>query len=150
MDLDTWLAQLGFGMLVIGLLAIAGVPFALRRPRLLRALQATFVGSLGAGWIALVVTAALEGKAIDFTRQLDWFSRDQHPSMYWMSVVIHLTLAVGMLWGGLHIARRPPDGSMAGLSSGDITQGFLRAIRWIILAFALAISWAWLSYLWQR
>ena len=149
MNTSTWLTQLGAGLLVLATLCIAGGLVCFRHARPLRIFQVAFITLLGAGWLALVVSNALGGSAIDLSRHLTWFGRDDDPIKYWLSIVIHVSLCLALLLGALKVARMPINAPIAGLARGDLTAGFLSRLRWVFLVLAISVAGVWMNALWR-
>jgi len=80
---------------------------------------------------------------MEFSRHLKWFSRDNEPIKFWISVYFHLSLSLALLYGAFLAARLPIGTPLSGLANGDITVGFLSAFRWVFLAIAIAIAGSW-------
>lgn len=149
MNTSSWLTQLGAGLLVLATLCIAGGLVFFRHPRRLRLFQVAFITSLGSGWLALVVSNAIGGSAIDFSRHLTWFGRDDDPIKYWVSIAFHVSLCLALLFGAIKVARMPIGAPIAGLASGDLTEGFLSFLRWTLLVLAIAVAAVWFNAVWR-
>lgn len=143
MDISSWLSQLGFGLLVLSILCAAGLMVCFRRPRSRRSFQVAFLALLGASSLALIISNALLGSAMELSRHITWFSRDNEPIKFWISVCFHLSLSLALLYGAFIAARLPIGTPLRGIANGDITVGFLSVFRWVFLALALAIAGAW-------
>ena len=139
----TWLWQLGFGLLVLSILCAAGVMVCFRRPQSRRSFQVAFIALLGASWSVLVIAYALVGSAMEFSRHVGWFSRDNEPIKFWISICFHLSLSFALLYGAFIAARLPIGTPLRGIANGDITVGFLSVFRWVFLVLAIAIAGAW-------
>ena len=138
---------MALGLFVLAVVCVAGVAVSFRHPRPLRAFQVALFGLLGAGWLAFVAAGVLEDAAIDFTRGLTWFNRNDNPVKFWVSVIFHTSMSVAVLWAAVLTAKMPLNTPLLGFASGDITPKFLGVVRWVFLALAIAVVWGYVSFL---
>ncbi len=80
---------------------------------------------------------------MEFSRHVAWFSRDDEPVKFWISVCFHLAGSLALFYGAFIAARLPIGTPLSGIANGDITVGFLSVFRWVFLALALAMAGAW-------
>jgi hypothetical protein len=115
---------LGSGLFVFGFLALALALVTFRHFRWLRLFQVLAFSLLSLGLLTIIAANAVQGRAIDFTRHLEWFEGADHPIKFWVSVVFHVVVCVGVLWA-TWASLKLPLGPMRGMTEGDLTPGFI-------------------------
>ena len=128
------------GLFVFGFLAMALALVSFRHLWWLRFFQVAAFSLLCFGFLIVIVSSAAQGRAVDFTRHLEWFEDADHPIKFWISVVLHVVLSVALLWWTWASLRRLP---LRAIAESDLTPGFISVVRWIILAMAVGAVALW-------
>ena len=128
------------GLGVFGFLAMAMALVSFRHLWWLRFFQVAAFTLMFLGFLIVIVSSAAQGRAVDFTRHLEWFEGAEHPIKFWISVVFHVVLCGAVLWWTWASLRRLP---LRGIAESDLTPGFISVVRWIILAMAVGAVGLW-------